>query len=196
MPLPPPAPRHLVHNRIVRCDGWIREDGLWEIEGRMTDSKSYSFTGKQRGVVAAGAPVHDLWLRLTLGDDFVIRAAMAVTDAAPYRVCGDIVPSYQHLVGLRVGAGFLEAVRDRFRGVRGCTHLTELLGPMATTAYQTIFASQEHGKGLIGRKVPPEPEEGAPRRRPGHLGLCHALKLDGPVVEELWPEFAVSRRPA
>ena len=40
--------------------------------------------------------------------------------------------------GLRVGPGWRRAVRARLGGVQGCTHPVELLGPLATTAYQTV----------------------------------------------------------
>ena len=39
MPLPPPAPRDLKHTRTIVCQGYEREDGLWDIEARLTDTK-------------------------------------------------------------------------------------------------------------------------------------------------------------
>ena len=41
MPLSPPVGRQLLHTRRVTCQGFFREDGLWDIEGRITDEKSY-----------------------------------------------------------------------------------------------------------------------------------------------------------
>ena len=37
MPLPSPAPRTHIHARTVRLDGYRRADGLWDIEGHLTD---------------------------------------------------------------------------------------------------------------------------------------------------------------
>ncbi|MBT8434953.1 MAG: DUF2889 domain-containing protein, partial [Gammaproteobacteria bacterium] len=34
MPLTKPVKRKLAHTRVVTCQGYRREDGLWDIEGR------------------------------------------------------------------------------------------------------------------------------------------------------------------
>ncbi len=116
-------------------------------------------------------------LRLTLDETLEIRAAVAVTDGSPFAVCADIEPAFQALVGLRIGPGFLRAVRQKLGGTAGCTHLVELLGPLATTALQTILPLRR----------PTRPT--APGRPPGHLDGCHALRRDGPVVREHYPEW-------
>ena len=35
MPLSKPAPRKHIHTREIKCLGFEREDGLWDIEGRL-----------------------------------------------------------------------------------------------------------------------------------------------------------------
>ncbi|NBS58566.1 MAG: DUF2889 domain-containing protein, partial [Betaproteobacteria bacterium] len=57
--------RELTHTRRVRFEGYKRADGLWDIEGRLTDVKNHDFT-LQTGVRRAGLPVHDMWVRLTI----------------------------------------------------------------------------------------------------------------------------------
>ena len=42
MPLSPSAPRQLMHNRAIECRGYEREDGLWDIEGHLVDTKTYA----------------------------------------------------------------------------------------------------------------------------------------------------------
>ncbi len=37
MPLSPPIGRQHLHTRRVVCQGFFRDDGLWDIEGRITD---------------------------------------------------------------------------------------------------------------------------------------------------------------
>src|SRR3990167_8935632 len=44
MPLSPPAPRTLKHVRRVNYQGFERDDGLWDIEGELHDSKAYDAT--------------------------------------------------------------------------------------------------------------------------------------------------------
>ena len=183
MPLSDPAPREPIHTRRIECRGYRREDGLWDIEGEVHDSKTYGFDNSDRGRVEAGEPVHHMWLRLTVDDELNIHRAEAASDAFPFAICPDITPNFARLEGLRIMPGWTREVRRRLGGVHGCTHLVELLGPVATTAYQTIFPSKE-------RKERADPN----RKKPGHLDTCHALASDGPVVKSHWPEFYTGDR--
>lgn len=187
MPLSAPAARRHYHTRNVECRGYFREDGLWDIEGRITDVKTYDFDTTDRGEVTAGTPVHEMQVRLTIDDDMVIRGAEAVTEHAPFSICGAIAPSYEQLVGLHIGPGFRKAVYSRLGGTAGCTHITELLFPMATAAYQTAYASRAKAREDAG--LPPDPPEQPTDRKPAHLDSCHALNSDGPVVRDHWPAF-------
>jgi Protein of unknown function (DUF2889) len=177
MPLSPPAPREAIHTRRVEVRGYRRADGLWDIEGHLADTKTYPFRNKDRGEVKAGEPVHDMWLRLTIDDEMTVQAVEAATEASPYAVCGAITPNFQRLVGLRIGPGLRGKVKDRLGGTEGCTHLVELIWPIATAAYQTILPLKES-----------ERRAGA-RKRPAILDTCHALASDGEVVKTHWPEF-------
>lgn len=175
MPLTPPAPREAFHHRLIECDGYRRADGLWDIEAHMTDRKTYPFPNAHRGEIAPGEPLHDMWLRLTLDEHLVVQKAEAATDAGPFRVCGDITPAFAKLEGLKVGPGWRARVKERVGGVKGCTHLTELLVPIATVAIQTILSERA--------------KTARPKRKPGHLDSCYALRTDGEVVEEFFPEW-------
>lgn len=139
MPLSPATDREMQHDRQVRCLGYKRSDGLYDIEGSLYDSKSYSFTNKDRGEVTPGEPVHLMAVRLTITEDMEIVDVEAVTDAAPYFVCPAIAPAFENLKGVYIKSGFRREVLRRLGGAHGCTHLVELIiGPMATTAYQTL----------------------------------------------------------
>jgi hypothetical protein len=178
MPLSPPSPREALHDRVVHCRGYRRADGLWDIEGRMVDTKTYGFPNHDRGEIKAGEPLHEMWVRVTIDDDFLIHAVEASTEFGPFNVCGDIAPAFSALAGLRIGAGFQREVRERLGGVKGCTHLIELFGPLATTAYQTLFPVREK-----------KAAEDAGRSRPKVIDTCHALAADGEVVKRQWPRF-------
>ena len=54
MPLPAATPREPIHTRRIECQGFLRQDGLWDIEGRLTDGKTYSFKNEYRGEVKVG----------------------------------------------------------------------------------------------------------------------------------------------
>lgn len=180
MPLSPPAARRPLHTRRITCQGFQREDGLWDIEGNMTDEKTYSFHNEWRGEVKPGDFIHNMWIRLTIDDSLTVHAVEAVSDHTPFSHCGDITPHYQRLVGLRIGPGWTAAIKERVGRVQGCTHLSELLGPMATTAFQTV--------ATITR--PAEPHDPAqPPPRPPVLNTCHAWASDGAPVRRYFPAF-------
>ena len=178
MPLSQPADREPLHLRTVECRGYRRADGLWDIEGRVKDVKEYDFNSQYYGVVQAGEPVHDMWIRLTVDAELLIHEAEAVADSHPFPTCPTITPAFAGLKGLRITPGWMRDVRRILGGAKGCTHLVELLGPVATTAFQTVFPTRE--KSRVKATKP---------SRPSHLDTCHALASDGPVVKKIWPAF-------
>ena len=179
MPLSPPAvAREPLHRRQIECRGYRRADGLWDIEGHIVDTKSYSFPNHDRGEIRAGEPLHEMWIRLTIDDDMLVHDVEAVTDHGPYRVCPDITPKFAVLKGVRIAPGWTQKTRELLGGVRGCTHLVELLGPVATVAYQTLVA-------LRMKRLDETPKD----KRPSVIDSCHAYRSDGAVVERRWPQF-------
>ncbi|WP_207062915.1 DUF2889 domain-containing protein [Motiliproteus sp. SC1-56] len=172
----PAARRTLLHSRDVSCRGYVRNDGLWEIEGRMRDIKSFDMANEDRGRIAAGEPLHDITLTLTLDQQLLIHAVSAKIEAAPFATCPAITPAFQQLVGLRIVPGFRQQVKALLAGVKGCTHLVELLGPIATTAYQTLWQS---ASGYDGDSA---------AVREFLTDSCHSLAADGPVVQRYWQD--------
>jgi hypothetical protein len=190
MPLSPPAsPRQHIHTRQIHCLGYRRADGLWDIEGHLGDTKTYAFTNDYRGRVEPGEPIHEMWVRLTVDDDLVVRGIEAVTDKSPFSVCSAITPNFTRLIGLSVRPGFLSKVRERLGGIEGCTHLVELMGPIATTAYQTIYPHRQQQARERG-DAPPQPT----KERPRLIGTCHAFRTDGEIVKRLWPDYYTGTR--
>ena len=181
MPLSAPKPRTRRHKRVITLEGYEREDGLWDIEGQLVDTKDYDFDNSWRGRVTAGTAVHNMRLRLTVDDTMTVREVDAAIDAGPHQVCPDIAPAYQVLVGERIKPGWNLRVRELLGGVRGCVHLVEMLGPIGTVAYQTMGPSRAQKKM--------EQAQGTERRKPARLDTCHAFASDGEIVRERWPEF-------
>jgi hypothetical protein len=89
--LPPLCAQH-IHTRTVTCEGYRRQDGLWDIEGHITDRKTYSYTTEERGEVKTGEPVHEMWIRLTVDDRLTVTAVEAVTDNSPFPKSAPISP--------------------------------------------------------------------------------------------------------
>ncbi|MHA1598121.1 MAG: DUF2889 domain-containing protein [Alphaproteobacteria bacterium] len=174
--------RRHIHTRDIRCQGFKRDDGLWDIEGRLVDTKTYDFDNIDRGVIKSGDPIHHMVLRIALDDDLTVREIEVSTEASPFDICASITPDFQKLIGLAIAPGWRRRVLERLGGVRGCTHLTDmLLGPMAVTAFQTIAPARDR-RASAG-------EDGKP---PALLDSCHALSRNGAIVERDWPEFHVS----
>ena len=190
MPLSASVARQLLHTRTITCQGFYREDGLWEIEGHLTDRKSYSFENENRGKVDAGVPVHDMWIRITLDSDLLIHNVEASTDASPYSICPNITKNFSRLKGVIIGPGWRRKVQERLGGVHGCTHLVELLGPVATTAYQTIFSkkAEDYKKSALSHKEDIL-EDKKNRPAPRLLNSCYAFSENSSVVKERWPNF-------
>jgi hypothetical protein len=178
MPLPKGARRELVHRRAYEFEGFRREDGLWDIEARITDRKSYSFPNAYRGEVKAFEPVHDMSLRLTIDDEMVVRDIQAVSDATPYAACLDIPAAYSRMIGVRIGPGWRRAVRQRMGGPAGCTHISELLISMGTVAYQTLHS--------VWVKKGSQRPKGA---RPALLDSCYSYRSDGALARQAWPDY-------
>ncbi len=178
MPLSPPVQRAPAHTRRIELQGYLRQDGLFDIEARMTDTKAEMFRIDERDI-DPGEPLHGMAMRMTVDEEMTIVGFEAVTDYSPYSICPDIAPNYASLVGIRIGRGFLRAAAERVGGIHGCTHLRELLQQMATVAYQTLFPI------LNAKRAREEPGQ-----RPSIINTCHAYRDDGPVVARRWPEHA------
>jgi hypothetical protein len=184
MPLPAPEPRSHLHTRNVVFRGYHREDGLWDIEAELSDTKSYALERSERGPMPPGTPVHGMAIRATVDDAMTIRAIATSMDSTPFGECQQGNDPMQQMVGVTMGPGWRQAIERALGGVRGCTHLRELLFNMATAAYQTIPAYRDRLRRQAGL---PEPDSNEP---PYHLGKCISWDFDGPVVQRHYPQFA------
>jgi hypothetical protein len=100
--------------------------------------------------------------------------AEACSDAVPYAgFCETITPKYKQLIGLSIRPGFTYRVRELFSGTKGCTHITDLISTVATTAFQSMA-----GQGVAN-----------PDKQPFALDRCHALALNGGAVARFYPRW-------
>jgi len=183
MPLPiPDVERELTHTRRVRYEGYKRSDGLWDIEAHLTDIKNHDFT-LQTGVRRAGQPVHGMWVRVTVDRELNVVGAVAVSDEVPYPGgCEAASAEYAKLVGLNLRQGFRRKLHELLGGVRGCTHITEMLGGLPTAAIQTLVGdSREHRREDV---------------KPFQLDHCIALETGSETVRRWYPKWYKSREEA
>ena len=122
-------------------------------------------------------------IRMTIDEQMTIRAIAAAMDHTPFGECGQGEDPMQKMVGARLGPGWRQAIDANLGGVKGCTHLRELLFNMATAAYQTIFPYREYERRKAGEKAETVTQP------PYHVGRCIAWDVEGPVVARYYPQF-------
>lgn len=172
-PLSAPAPRQSLHHRKISVQGYKRNDNLFDIEAQLIDHKDIDLV-LASGLRKAGEPIHCMWLRITVDQTLTIMDAEAFTEAMPYPDhCQLIAPAYKKIIGLKMQPGFTNQVRALLGGTAGCTHITELIGVIATSTYQTLAGQLELD----------------PERKPYQLDRCHALKSDSSAVAQFYPRW-------
>ena len=176
MPLAPiPVSRKRLHTRRISYEGWQRDDGLFDIEARIVDTKDHDYE-LASGIRAAGVPVHDMRACLTIDRQCVVQAIETSLDGVPYPGgCDAIGPDYTRLVGANLMHGFRKLLYEVVGGVHGCTHLTEMIAFLPSAAMQT-FAS-------LRRDV--DAHDG----KPFQLGRCHALETSTETVRRYYPKW-------
>jgi len=182
--LPAAQPRKPLHTRQVTFRAYERDDGLWDIDAELIDTKAYTMNSQEWGPLPPGTHVHDMAIRVTLDDRLTIRAIATSMRSAPFAECPNAVDPMQQMVGHTMGRGWRFTVDKILGANRGCTHLRELLFNMATAAYQAI-PNYRMQKMQEAGTLPPS--DGQP---PQHLGKCMSLDFDGPVVRRYYPLFA------
>ncbi|MCK5295384.1 MAG: DUF2889 domain-containing protein [Alphaproteobacteria bacterium] len=177
MPLSKPTPRTQRYNRKVECNGYLRDDGLWDIEACMKDVRSLSFPCLDKdGEMKAGETFHEFWVRLTIDKDFLIHDIEVSVDCSPAELCAGVVPAFQALKGLKITRGFKRELKNRIMGVTGCTHLYELIWYMGGVAFQTL--SEVRHKQTEEEKSQPNPL----------INACYGMSSDREVVKRNWSE--------
>ncbi len=94
----------------------------------------------------------------------------------PFKRCPDIESNIKSLKGLKIKSGWTQQAKQRIGGVLGCSHLVELLRPMATTAIQAIYPYLTFA------------EDGTFPITEGLINSCYGFAEDGEVIEVLAPE--------
>lgn len=175
MPLSDPPPRREIHQRTIRMQAYARDDGLFDIEAHLVDTKPFTFQRISAAVpLSAGRPLHDLWVRMTVDLDYVVRGIEAASDVTPWGICKQAEATLAVLIGERIERGWAAKVKELLRGAASCTHLMEVLLPLASTALQGM------------RAVHPDRKVGAEAIRPV-IDSCYAYGRDREIVQSFLP---------
>ncbi|MGH6626860.1 MAG: DUF2889 domain-containing protein [Burkholderiaceae bacterium] len=171
--------REELHFRRIDFRGFRRSDGLFEVEAQLTDRKTHDFAPPSGGrVVPAGDNIHDHGLRVVFGEDMVIREITIAIRAYPYRECRGGGETLQALVGLRIGPGWNSELRKRLPSSDTCTHLKEMMTPLASAAFQTVYS-------VVTSRVGEVDASGRPRK----IDSCYAYGTSRELVRLNWPVF-------
>jgi hypothetical protein len=174
----PSITRRLLHRRALDVQVFARDDGLFDVEAGLVDTKTHDvpLAGEAR---RAGDPIHEMRLHLTVDAALTITAASSETLWMPYPGnCDEHGGAYARLAGLNLMKGFRQAVNERLAGTRGCTHLTELCQVLPTAVIQAMAGS------VIDTR-----EGDATGNPPFQLDRCHALRRDGAAVAKFYPRW-------
>jgi len=182
--------RELVHVRQITCRAFRLKNGFLEIEATLGDEKSQEVAFRSRSPVRPGEFMHRMSLSIVIDGDYLIHDVKAHTETAPWAMCGGTDPAYRRLIGLRIGPGFTQQVRELLGGVQGCTHVTELVAQAANTYMQASWPDR------IARQMTVDPD---PRRWPDKSTLtfvnhCHAWRQDGETLIQEYPELVPGKK--
>jgi hypothetical protein len=183
MPLPEPVSRTHHHVRRFAFDSFRRADGLWDIEGQLTDSKTFDYYDLLRGKIEPGGFIHDIAVRVTIDGEMTVKEIVASLDETPFRLCQGGAANIVALIGQNLARGWRKQVNEALAGASGCAHLREMLNAIPTVAFQTfgsVWENRDRPEGVATHAL---------TERPFYLGGCHALASDGPVVKAHYPQF-------
>ena len=120
---------------------------------------------------------NDMGVRLVFDEQMLVHDVQTFTHDAPYAACPG-GRALQSIKRMRMAGGWSREVRERLRGARSCTHLMEILIPMATAAYQSL-----------GYLRVAQPQRLDADGRPLQIDSCYAYAAKGEVVLRRWPTF-------
>jgi hypothetical protein len=173
--------RRELHHRRVDLRFYSREDGLFEVEGSLVDTKTEAFRcPPATQATAPGEPIHDILVTVVLDAAMVVHDARVQMRTTPFARCAGVERTLEPLRGLRMAAGWNRQVREKLGGAASCAHVVEMLAQLATTAYQGLAPQR------IARIDLPESE---PQRR-AKVDSCYAYAAHGEVVAQLWPHLS------
>lgn len=167
-----------LHTRSIEITTYNYDGQRLIVEGFLKDERfqdSHLVTGES---FPAGV-IHHMGIRLLINcSSLVIEDIDVDLISVPRAACLETLECLAPIKGLTITRGFTSKVKKIAGGVRGCTHLVELLLAMAPAVVQGFAAyrsqkpsdfNREETK-LIGRYL---------------VNTCHAWREDGPFAELL-----------
>ncbi|WP_277185738.1 DUF2889 domain-containing protein [Caballeronia sp. BR00000012568055] len=174
-----PVTREPLHHRQIDMRVCKRSDGLFEASAHLTDTKSHDLKPDAGDLTfAAGSPIHDMRVTLIFDIDMIVRGVETFMASHPYASCPGGGDSLNALIGVQIGAGWNSKVRAMLPNCDTCTHLKELLTPLATAAIQGMV-------GLRASSLQHRNSDG----KPSKIDSCHGYSATRELVKIHWPEY-------
>jgi hypothetical protein len=167
--------REELHHRQIDLRFYRLASGLYEVVGRLVDTKRQPFRRQlAEADTPPGTPIHDIAVHLVVDADMLVHDAFASMDATPFSICPGATATLAPLKGLSMRKGWNRQVRELLG-----THIVELLGPMATTAFQGLAPARLAQINLPGSEA----------QRLAKVDSCYAYAAEREVVARLWPHL-------
>ena len=168
-----------IHHRNIDFAGYMRSDGLFQVQGRVMDQRPQgSLEPETSPVTDATEMIHDLGIDIIFDANMTVLAVRTVSKTYPYRQCPSGGDALQAIVGMRIGAGWSSEVRKRLPSAGVCAHLKEILIPLASAAYQSMTFQRLRQPDLVD-------DAGKPRK----INSCYAYRDSGELVLSRWPQY-------
>jgi hypothetical protein len=126
------APAEL-HERTVAIDARPTSGDRLEVRAELCDVRKVDM-GETLGRRRPAGVVHHMILEAVLDEELVVRSIDARMETIPFEPsertggegCRHILPNYQHLLGMRIDAGYAAHVNEMVGGPLGCFHILSM----------------------------------------------------------------------
>ena len=165
-----------LHTRNIKVTTYYYDEQRMIVEGFLKDDRfheSHSMTGEK---FPSGA-VHHMAIRLLVNcSNLLIEDIDVDLISVPREACHETIGCLAPIKGLTITKGFTAKVKKLTGGIKGCTHLVELILAMAPATIQG-YATYQSRKEVVFN----------PKRAKMILGFlvntCLVWREDGPFVE-------------
>jgi hypothetical protein len=143
------APAEL-HERTVAIDAGPTSGDRLEVRAELCDVRKVDM-GETLGRRRPAGVVHHMILEAVLDEELVVRSIDARMETIPFEPsertggegCRHILPNYQHLLGMRIDAGYAAHVNEMVGGPLGCFHILSMAQclPLVVRAASTVASA-------------------------------------------------------
>jgi hypothetical protein len=167
-----------LHTRNIEVTTYDYDGQRMMVEGFLKDDRfqdSHLISGEK----FPSGVVHHMAIRLLVNcSNLEIENIDVDLISVPREVCKETMACLAPIKGLIITRGFTSKVKKIAGGVRGCTHLVELLLAMAPAAIQGFGAYQS-------QRQPDFNQDQAKIMAQYLINTCHAWREDGPFADLL-----------